>query len=229
MPLFLFLMFYVLFFFRALQIQYIVADSLGQAASKTSLMGQETPEKVELATKGLFYQTLLKQDCPLTYISLGLAGFSWKESIVDEEYLEVKVNYRIKNPITFFGNTRMHFSEKVRIRRWTGDMTGQEGKENQHWVYITPTGSVYHKSRSCTHLKLSIEAVTPNEKKKILADYEPCGFCAKAHYSSGTLYITKEGRCYHTKLSCPGLKRTIYMIPFNQVGGRKPCSRCGGD
>ena len=34
--------------------------------------------------------------------------------------------------------------------------------------------------------------------------------------------------CYHIKLNCSGLKRTIYMMRFDQVKGRSPCSRCGG-
>ena len=59
-------------------------------------------------------------------------------------------------------------------------------------------------------------------------NYDPCGHCTKGQKMGATIYITAEGACYHYRLDCSGLKRTIYMIPKKQVGNKKPCSRCGG-
>ena len=43
------------------------------------------------------------------------------------------------------------------------------------------------------------------------------------------LYVTEEGECYHYKIDCSGLKRTVYMINKSQIEGKGPCSRCGGN
>ncbi|MBR5420496.1 MAG: hypothetical protein IK115_05040 [Lachnospiraceae bacterium] len=117
---------------------------------------------------------------------------------------------------------------------WTGYQLGSGagggGDSGERMVYITETGTVYHLTRSCTHLKLSITAVS----REALATarnggggrYRPCEICGGGN--GGTVFITNEGDRYHSSLGCSGLKRTIYEIPISQVGGRRCCSRCGG-
>ena len=110
-------------------------------------------------------------------------------------------------------------------RAWIG-FTELENQEV--FVYITPNGSVYHLSSNCTHLRLSVKAVTMNQALKIKNNhgekYRSCSLCIDL---PGLLvYVTEEGECYHTERSCSGLKRTIRLVPISQVEQRECCMRC---
>ena len=97
-------------------------------------------------------------------------------------------------------------------------------------VYVTETGTVYHKKRDCSYLNPSIETVDAS----LIGDrrndgggiYHPCEIC---HPQGGdTYYITKYGTVYHGSLQCSGLKRTVYAVKMSEVGDKTPCSKCGG-
>lgn len=225
LPWFLFAMVTVLFLFRGLQIQYIVGEALDKAVAQTALIKEITPKEAENQIKQLFYKELEESQCPISMINLEMAGFSWDDSVVDERYLDMKINYQIKLPGWVLRDRLWKISKSSRCRRWKGIPGNGENEDYTEWVYVTPEGSVYHKSRECTHLKLSIHAVTIEEAEK----YRACEHCAKGEKGAFMVYITKEGECYHTKLNCSGLKRTIYMMRLEQVQGRSPCSRCGGN
>ncbi len=97
-------------------------------------------------------------------------------------------------------------------------------------VYITETGTVYHKKRDCSYLNPSIETVDASrigeQRNESGGIYHPCEVC---HPRGGdTYYITKYGTVYHDSLQCPGLKRTVYAVKMSEVGDRSPCSKCGG-
>lgn len=228
LPMFLFVMVMVLFLFRILQIQYIVGNSLDTAVSRAALLRETSAEKVESAAKILFYKELVVQNCPINHIRAGVAGFSWKSSQVDENYVDMKVTYNVKFPIPFFGKRRMELSEACRVHRWTGYDMASANEGRTDWVYVTPNGTVYHESRSCTHLKLSIQYISISRLKTEFSEYVPCSYCGREQRKSGKVYVTDEGQCYHTRIDCSGLKRTIYMIRKDQTGGRTPCQRCQG-
>ncbi len=122
---------------------------------------------------------------------------------------------------------------RSRAHPWTGYKLGSGGDSGGSMedtiVYITDTGTVYHLSRSCTHLDLSIRPVDSGQVGDLRnsggARYRRCEICGGG---SGLVYITDEGDRYHSSLTCSGLKRTIYEIPISQVGARRLCSRCAG-
>ena len=35
------------------------------------------------------------------------------------------------------------------------------------------------------------------------------------------------GNKYHGETDCPSLKRTVYLVPLSEAGGRSACSKCG--
>lgn len=118
-------------------------------------------------------------------------------------------------------------------RAWTGyEVGGGSGnEETEQNVYVTDNGSVYHTSRYCTHLQLTISTCNVDEiKNKSNEDgnkYRACLVCG-LNCEGGKYYITADGECYHSTINCPGLKRTVDVVPLSQVGGRLKCSRCGG-
>lgn len=228
LPVFLLVMVMVLFLFEVMQTQYIVGNSLDQAVAETSLVRNISGKEAKNLTKASFYKELVAQDCYLPWIKNGIAGFSWKNTEVNDSYIDALVTYHIKFPIRFFGQKSIQLSDGCRMHRWTGRQNEDGKNANQEWVYVTLTGNVYHKSRECTHLKLSVQSIAAAKLKKQSKKYSPCGHCTKGGKMGAVVYITNDGDCYHFKIDCSGLKRTIYMILKEQVGNKRPCSRCGG-
>ena len=138
-----------------------------------------------------------------------------------------------KLPYTAVGFGSRGTVQKVTVRSWVG-YTGESfqagGKEEL--VYRTPEGEVYHRSRDCTYLRLTIRSVTSAELSGLRNEsggkYMPCEYCVRKQQAGMLVYITDYGSSYHNKNTCQGLKRTIMAVPLSQVGGLRGCSRCGG-
>lgn len=226
--LFLFAVITILSFFLMMQTQYIVGNSLDAAVADTALLRDKTPGEVKTLAQAAFYKELAVQKCPFSFIKGGIAGFSWKITSVDEVYIDAFVTYQIQFPVSFFGKREMEVSDVCRIHRWVGERKDKASDGDQSWVYVTPTQSVYHESRNCSHLKLSIQSVSAAAVKGPYKSYAPCAHCTKGQKMGKVIYVTAEGGCYHYRLECSGLKRTVYMVKRSQIGGKKPCSRCGG-
>ncbi len=120
--------------------------------------------------------------------------------------------------------------QRADCRKWTG-WSVAEGSDEDQWVYVTQTGTVYHREYTCTHLELSIRSVAEAEIAALRNEngeaYRKCMQCRYAENAFGRLYITNQGDCYHKDLGCSGIKRTVRMIRLSEVGTRRPCSRCG--
>ncbi len=228
LPIFIFLMAMILFLFVMMRTQYLVGNCLDRAVSDVSLMKGISGDEAAGLTKAAFYRELSAQGVPLSYVELGAAGFSWKGMKADASYIDAKVSYRVRFPISFFGVKSMAFSNGRRMHRWTGENGAGSKDGDVEWVYVTPTGTVYHSSRDCTYLKLSITPVSSARLGRDLGKYLPCALCVKGGKPGATVYVTDEGDCYHNRINCSGLKRTVYMIRKDQAGTRRPCTRCGG-
>ena len=143
--------------------------------------------------------------------------------------IELVVEYKVQPPVKLFGIPPISQGERVKIKGWNGYQRGSYG-EKEGYVYITETGTVYHRSYQCTHLKLSIQAGSSSDigglRNEYQGRYYPCEKCG-AQAVAGIVYYTKSGDVYHTSLVCSGLKRNIRSVKLSEVGGRGACSRCG--
>jgi hypothetical protein len=123
--------------------------------------------------------------------------------------------------------------QQVEVRAWVG-YTGESFQENAKGqiVYVALNGEVYHKSRDCTYLRLTVRAIAASSVKKERNQsgerYTACEYCVTAGRSSGIVYITDYGTSYHASSACQGLKRTIMAVPLSETSGLRSCSRCGG-
>ncbi|NBH13455.1 pilus assembly protein [Lachnospiraceae bacterium] len=228
LPVFLFAAAMILSLFLIMQVQYTVENALDRAVADTALLGELSEKQVENLTKAAFYKELMKQNCQLSLVQGQIAGFSWKGTAVDSAYIDVLLTYRLKFPINCFGKRTMKVLKGRRMHRWSGEQRAGSGGDKEGWVFITPNQSVYHNSRTCSHLKLSIKTQKVSQWDNIKKLYGPCGHCTRGQKRGTVVYLTKEGGCYHYRIDCSGLKRTVYMIKKKEAGNKRPCSRCGG-
>lgn len=165
----------------------------------------------------------------------GAAGLSLLGSRVMEkdDVIDLRVTYRVKPLVSIMGFDGFTMSQRYYGRAWTGyDVTqnvSAAGGEDP-MVYITQTGTVYHTDRNCRYLNPSVESV-PREtvgsrRNESGGRYYPCERCDGSS-GTGQVYLTGQGSSYHSRISCSGLKRTIYTVPLSEVGARGRCSKCG--
>ena len=55
--------------------------------------------------------------------------------------------------------------------------------------------------------------------------YYPCELCEPGE--TGLVYLTQWGGKYHGRSDCPSIKRTVFIVPISEAGGRPPCRSCG--
>ena len=150
----------------------------------------------------------------------------------DSEVVDLKAGYAMTPLANVFGIPDVIIMTRARTRAWTGyhvSGSASDADDTERIVYVTEGSEVYHLSRSCTHLDLSITPIDADEIGNYVnkggGHYSACERCGHGD-PGGILFITNEGDRYHTDISCSGLKRTIYEIPLSQVGDRRVCSRC---
>ena len=157
-----------------------------------------------------------------------------KQSVFVEsrDAVDIDISYGYKPSFMLMSGMNMPLHHKVYIKCWTGykpKASGTDAGEDKKVYYVTDYESVYHTSKECSHLKLSIRLVHESALSGTVNGsggyYTPCEKCGKCQNISGNCYVTEEGRRYHTSLSCSGLKRTVYQV--TDVHGLSPCSRCG--
>lgn len=158
------------------------------------------------------------------------------------EGVDFVVVYKIRLPLVFFSIKDIYMVQRVKLRGWTGykpvseHNTNDSKEDGQNTdidiVYIAETGSVYHLSNNCTHLKLSIHKVDFAQIEKLRntsgGKYKECELCIKgsSYIEGGNVYTTDTGDRYHRLVGCNGLKRSIREVLLTAVGERTLCKRC---
>ena len=238
-PLFVFFLALFLGLFRVLMVEIQVNEALQYAAGTVAAYSFSTDEEESVSdtllssvsADVLFYQQLKEEGGDSSHFNGGFVGISVSTAQSDELYVVVTADYEIRLPVAFFGKQYVDVSQHASARKWNGFQDDQAGGDDTY-VYVTPYGTVYHKSTSCSYLDLSTRAVSVSEldtlRNKSGGIYYACSSC-DAEGAQGTVYITDYGTEYHTSLSCSRLKRTVYRIALSEVGSRSACSKCYGE
>lgn len=167
-------------------------------------------------------------------LSQGAFAISWLRSRVmqEDDCIDLVAEYTVRPPVAIIGYQPQTLYNRMRTRAWTGydnAANASSGSAQERIVYITPDGSVYHGSRACTYLNLSIvsvdQGIVDTQRNEDGGRYYPCETCGNS--CGSVVYITDYGDRYHASLGCSGLKRTILAVPISQTGGRGACSKCG--
>lgn len=165
----------------------------------------------------------------------GSDGISFIHSSLmgSDQMIDLSAVYKIRTDIPFLGSPSFKVADRARIRAYTGydNTSSQDIGTDEEMVYVTEHGTVYHRNRRCRHLDLTIRETTPasvgTERNAGGGKYYPCEHCGKGKVSDGDdLYITEDGDRWHSSVTCPGLKRTIRVVPLSETG-LPPCSDCG--
>lgn len=175
-----------------------------------------------------------------TCIQNGFRGISfYSTGIMDgKDDIDIIVRYRVSLPIKLFQIGDMRMIQRVRVRAWTGVQKealyrkSDESASEETIVYVTTTGTVYHTSKDCSHIKLSVRSVSgiPTD---ITNDnghtYSQCESCCHGELDPlATYYITSDGIKFHTVVNCSRIKRNITEIRLSEIGERRKCKRCAG-
>lgn len=98
-------------------------------------------------------------------------------------------------------------------------------------VYITESGSVYHKDPGCSYLNVSLKQIPGTSvlaaNNQYGEHYIACETCSRNQKPAGVVFVTEQGNHYHNLETCSGLKRTVRMVKETETSGMKCCSRCG--
>ncbi len=164
----------------------------------------------------------------------GITGFRTDNSIYneDEGILDMVVNYTYVIPFLPSSISNINFVQRSKTHVWTGKeiSLGIDGSSSEKkTVYITPTGTVYHTSKTCPFLDLTIQMVQYSEvetlRNKSEGKYHRCSECAKQG-TPACVYITDYGTKWHSNPNCSGLKRTIIEKDISEIGDMHECSKC---
>ena len=130
--------------------------------------------------------------------------------------------------------SKVWMQNTVTVHAWTGAEeqtgSGQESRQEE-MVYVTESGTVYHRQPGCRYLSVSIQQVSGSRVSSMRntygEKYRACESCSRGQSPAGCVYITSAGNRYHNVESCSGLKRSVKLVKLSQVGNMHACSSCG--
>ena len=234
LPIFIFAMFLALSLINLMRFHLNLQEAIHQEMGKLALRAYR---EWNVSQAGVGSSVLARLD-PLLLdkapIKGGEGGIDFSGSKLDNrEIIEINAVYQAELPYDFFHIFNRSFCAKCLMHSFIGYEKGLDERsvcqKEEEYVYVTETGTVYHKDRECSYLRLSIKEADRSALKDLRNSsghkYYACRSCGKS--AGNRVYITDDGTCYHSSLVCHGLKRTVTCIPLSQAGGKRPCSRCG--
>lgn len=241
LPIFIFFSIAVTYLLIIISLQSNIQQSMEDAArklGKQAYLTNETDLGVlinAVTARAYILNGDLKDEIDNSQILNGSGGVSTLLTEYDEEngILDIVVTYTYEIPFLPENIGKLRFLQRSRSRVWIGEeiSADTEKADEDTIVYITPTGSVYHTTKSCTYLDLSVRNIDIEDlydaRNKNGSMYKECTDCVKGD-SYTTVYITDYGTYYHMTLSCSALKRTVIAVNLSEVEGRAACSKCGG-
>lgn len=247
-PVFLLAVMAVLSFTEILRLQMKIDSSMQQCAKELAVYGyaakelggenvNDLPLGIETIFSEIYVRNRIISETGEDYLKespiedTNVLHFTGSQ-IMKNDRIELKCTYYVMPFFSLSPKTGFLMESTAVARAFTGydNLAGASLEENEEYVYVTENGTVYHRSRGCHYLDLSIEKVFAEDLSLLRnADgsiYGACPICTGGNGGS-IAFITKYGNRYHSDILCSGLRRTIKTIPISQVGDRRPCIKCG--
>ncbi|MCD8104031.1 MAG: pilus assembly protein [Lachnospiraceae bacterium] len=242
LPMFLFCMIAALQYCRVMEtaVQFGTALSetgktMAVAAYATTYIG-ETGTGAELAasTLSLVYAQNSVTGQVSDTSSVKNVNMALSALMQEDEMIDLVLTYQIRTPVGIVNLPGSFFIQRSSVRAWVGRSSEESseeetGDEDDEYVYVTATGTVYHRDAECTYLKPSVFTIDSATLAKLRNNsgeiYYACELCGAE--AGAIVYATTEGNRYHSSLSCSALKRTVTQVKLSEVGDLHACSKCG--
>lgn len=159
-----------------------------------------------------------------------------KSDVQGNGKIQIRVEYVIKPFIYWLpiGNASggLPFQDELFAHDFNGYRGPIEGNftEENELVFITESGTRYHKDTECVSLRISVQTVHSRQlagmRNEDGGKYYPCERCHPSR--NGVFFITRDGNRYHAGADCSSLKRTVRAVPLKEAlqMGRSACRKC---
>lgn len=199
-------------------------------------LAEQTAENIVfsyLYVKNEMIERLGKEYLETSPMTDGTDGMNLLRSRIMQEgdIIDLILTYRVSPMIRIAGFPPFYLMNRYYGRAFTGyepDLSGDENGEPM--VYLAENGTVYHSTPDCPCLRLSVRPVPADSivsyRNEDGEKYRACPVCG-GKGSSGTVYITEWGECYHSSPACSTLRRSVTAIPVSEATRFPMCSKCG--
>ena len=247
LPLFVFAMITLIYFFNLIYIQTTMQIHLENTAkiissstcittsADVNLNDDENSllEKVvidaagTIAINSLFLTDDIRNFADNSLIVNGSEGLYFLGSdVTNPDYpLDIKLSYNVRMPFI----PEDVFTFKLRHRCYFKAFNGKELKNNlplgNSHVYVAKNGEVFHQNRFCSHLERFTFLKNEAELKKEYPNIKICSFCKQNNnlFSCPQLngisyvYVTAEYDAYHISETCPSLQRFVTILDYEEA------------
>lgn len=210
---------------------YAIYDAI--ATGEASLIEDFAVRGIGTVASGqLLLEELGKDNLDKSCICDGYSGISFLYSDIldDEEYVDLVISYKMKLPFKIIPLPDIKMTQRSRIYPWAGIQVFKDNEEDGEYVYLTKTGTVFHKTLSCKHLNIKVSKLAISEVNGVRNDsggkYYPCQICYEDE--DLIIFITKSGTAYHGDKECPTISRDVRKVAKEDCIGIPACKSCGG-
>lgn len=233
--------FFLIAIFTILNIMHMlgVGQSILTAAAKSVHISSVHGYKDNFGVDDILTEIILnigKSDVDFSKISGGMAGIDYWGTSYDDDSGKIKAQLScfLKSDFGVFDIGMVRWSLQLHSRAFIGgkmlDGGSSEEKTEKTVVYVAQNGVVYHRSRECAYIDLSLHGIDRSAigdcRNSQGGKYYPCELCGAAG-DFAVVYLTDTGNRYHCSSQCPGISRTVYEMILTPDCVLPPCSRCG--
>lgn len=189
----------------------------------------------DVAMTAMFHARCDKDILKCAGVAQGFGGI-WVNTEASGAKTNAEIYYWVNPPNVWTKRSRGYYVMRLVYRDWTGEgsISGQaeDEEENKTTVYMTEHGSVYHRNRACTYIKIDTTPIMSeyvgSKRNASGAKYYACEFCDPVLYNGLQVYVTEYGTRYHAVSTCSAIKRTVKECDLAEVEQTyRACSKCG--
>lgn len=226
-PVFFFLFFLLWQCFLLLMFQIKVCEQVAETAMVGSPLGYIGQESKEEKSMSVWYEPLFWSSVPENKRVRNVM-VSCEEN--KDRAIQVRVTYEFVCEAVFFAKIRLPVEQNFYFYPYRGEGADKNEKESgTDVVYVTEHGTVYHESKACVYLKVTLYAIgraqIADQRNVDGEKYTECVRCREMTETE-LVYVSRGGNRYHRSLSCPAVKRNVKELSREEIGTMPACHKC---